>query len=76
MPEWLEAVLLKAIARSPDARFETAEEFLLALERGAHRPLALPRRAPLVERMSMRLLRVLLVVSLLINILLLGVLLR
>lgn len=76
LPEWLEAVLLKAIARSPDARFETAEEFLLALERGAHRPLALPRRAPLVERMSVRLLRVLLVLSLLFNILLLCVLLR
>ncbi|MBL8469434.1 bifunctional protein-serine/threonine kinase/phosphatase [Methyloversatilis discipulorum] len=76
VPEWLEAVLLKAIARSPEARFETAEEFLLALERGAHRPLALPRRAPLVERMSVRLLRVLLVVSLLFNILLLCALLR
>lgn len=76
VPEWLEAVLLKAIGRSPDARFETAEEFLLALERGAHRPLALPRRAPLVERMSVRLLRVLLVVSLLFNILLLCALLR
>ncbi|MDO9018976.1 MAG: serine/threonine-protein kinase, partial [Myxococcales bacterium] len=29
-PEWLEAALLKAVARTPDARFETAEEFLLA----------------------------------------------
>lgn len=76
VPEWLEAVLLKAIGRAPEARFETAEEFLLALERGAHRPLALPRRAPLVERMSVRLLRVLLVVSLLFNILLLCALLR
>lgn len=76
VPEWLEAVLLKAIARTPEARFETAEEFLLALERGAHRPLALPRRAPLVERMSVRLLRGLLAVSLLINILLLCLLLR
>ena len=31
-------------------RFETAEEFLLALERGAHRPLAVPRRMPILQR--------------------------
>jgi len=36
-PAWLEAVLLKACARDAKERFETAEEFLLALERGAHR---------------------------------------
>jgi protein phosphatase len=35
-------VLLKAVARDPKARFETAEEFLLALERGAHRPSSYP----------------------------------
>lgn len=76
IPEWLEAVLLKAIAREPSARFETAEECLLALERGAHRPLALPRRRPLVERMPLRLLRALLALSLIGNILLLCLLLR
>ena len=76
IPEWLEAVLLKAIAREPAARFETAEECLLALERGAHRPLALPRRPPLVERMPLRLLRALLALSLIGNILLLCLLLR
>jgi protein phosphatase len=70
-PEWLEAVLLKAVARNADARFETAEEFLLALERGAHRPLALPRRTPLMERAPVRLLRMLLAVSLLLNLVLL-----
>ena len=42
IPAWLESVLLKAVARDPKARFETAEEFLLALERGAHRPLVVP----------------------------------
>ena len=42
IPLWLENVILKAIARDPAQRFETAEEFLLALERGASRPL--PRR--------------------------------
>ena len=50
LPDWLEAVLLKACARDPAERFETAEEFLLALERGAHRPLATPRRRPLLQR--------------------------
>jgi protein phosphatase len=49
-PAWLEAVLLKACAREAKDRFETAEEFLLALERGAHRPLVTHRRMPLVER--------------------------
>ncbi|MFN3986487.1 MAG: bifunctional protein-serine/threonine kinase/phosphatase [Rhodocyclaceae bacterium] len=49
-PAWLEAVLLKACARDPRHRFETAEEFILALERGAHRPLASRRRVPLLER--------------------------
>lgn len=49
IPPWLENVLLKAIAREPDQRFETAEEMLLALERGEANPL-LRRRVPLVER--------------------------
>lgn len=76
LPEWLEAVLLKAVARSPDGRFETAEEFLLALERGAHRPLALPRSTPLAHRFPLRVLRALLVVSLLCNLLMACWLLR
>ncbi|MBP6094847.1 MAG: bifunctional protein-serine/threonine kinase/phosphatase [Methyloversatilis sp.] len=75
VPEWLEAVLLKSVGRTPGSRFETADEFLLALERGAHRPLTMPRRAPLLEGSSVRLLRLLLGVSLLLNILLLCALL-
>lgn len=50
IPEWLESVLLKATARNPEQRFETAEEFLLALERGEYSPLFVPRRTPLAER--------------------------
>ncbi|HTJ96010.1 MAG TPA: bifunctional protein-serine/threonine kinase/phosphatase [Rhodocyclaceae bacterium] len=50
IPEWLEAVLLKAVARDVKERFETAEEFLLALERGAHRPLRVARKTPLLKR--------------------------
>jgi len=49
IPPWLENVILKAVAREPAQRFETAEEMLLALERGEANPL-LRRRAPLIER--------------------------
>jgi protein phosphatase len=49
LPPWLENVILKAVARDPAQRFETAEEMLLALERGEASPL-LRRRAPLIER--------------------------
>ena len=42
-PPWVENLLLKAVARESEAALpETAEEFLLALERGAARPLAAP----------------------------------
>jgi protein phosphatase len=49
LPPWLENVILKAVAREPAQRFETAEEMLLALERGEASPL-LRRRTPLIER--------------------------
>jgi len=49
IPPWLENVLLKAVARDPAQRFETAEEMRIALERGEASPLA-RRRAPLIER--------------------------
>ncbi len=71
IPAWLEAVLLKAVAREPKARFETAEEFLLALERGAHRPLAVPRKSPLLERDPQLGLKLLAAGSLVLNLLLL-----
>ena len=50
IPVWLENVILKAVAADPKKRFETAEEFLLALERGARRPLSAPSPTPLAER--------------------------
>jgi serine/threonine protein kinase len=71
IPAWLENVLLKAVARDPAARFETAEEFLLALERGAARPISPPTSTPLVERVGDSKLRAILVVSVLANVLLL-----
>ena len=52
VPIWLDHVVLKAIALDPKQRFETAEEMLLALERGASRPLlhCLPRRSSRATR--------------------------
>lgn len=49
IPPWLDNVILKAVARDPAQRFETAEEMQLALERGEANPLV-RRRAPLIER--------------------------
>ncbi len=50
IPMWLEHVILKAVARDKRQRFETAEEFLLALERGASRPLNAPQATSLLAR--------------------------
>ena len=50
VPIWLDHLVLKAVARERRQRFETAEELLLALERGASRPLAAPRATPLIAR--------------------------
>ncbi|MGB7987960.1 MAG: bifunctional protein-serine/threonine kinase/phosphatase [Candidatus Methylophosphatis roskildensis] len=74
IPGWLEAVLLKACARDAKDRFETAEEFLLALERGAARPLAAPRRMPLAQRDPQLLLKLIAAGSLIANLLLLYLL--
>ena len=49
-PYWLENIILKAVARTPEARFETAEEMLLALEYGELKPILAPARTPLVAR--------------------------
>ena len=70
-PIWLENVLLKAVARDPANRFETAEEFLLALERGAARPLAAPTATPLATRDPLSMWRTIAVASIVLNLLLL-----
>lgn len=49
IPAWLDAVLRKAVARERSARFETAEEFLLALERGERLAVTAPPRTPLAQ---------------------------
>lgn len=70
IPGWLENILLKACARDPERRFETAEEFVLALERGEHQPLAPPARMPLAERNPQALWQAIAALSLIVNLLL------
>jgi serine/threonine protein phosphatase PrpC len=70
VPLWLDYVVLKLIARDPKARFETAEELALALERGAARPLPAPGATPLAVRDPLTLWQIALAVSLLFNALL------
>lgn len=50
IPSWLENIILKAIARDSEARFETAEEMLVALEHGELKPISAPQRTPLIAR--------------------------
>lgn len=75
IPAWLEAILLKAVARDPAQRFETAEEFMLALEYGANRPLRNPRRMPLAKREPLLMLKLITAGSLVLNLLLIYLLL-
>jgi len=67
---WLDHIVLKAVAREPKARFETAEELQLALERGASRPLTPARASSLLERNPAAIWQIALGVSLLFNALL------
>lgn len=50
IPQWLENIVLKAVAHDPTLRFETAEEMLHALEVGERRPILPPRPTPLMGR--------------------------
>lgn len=70
VPIWLDHVVLKAVARDKRQRFETAEEMLLALERGASRPLTAPAATPLIQRDPTALWKIALGISLLFNALL------
>jgi hypothetical protein len=60
----------KAVARDKRQRFETGEEFLLALERGASRPLSAPAPSPLLHRDPTSIWKLALGVSVLFNFLL------
>ena len=74
IPPWLENVILKAVAREPGERFETAEEMRLALERGEASPLV-RRRAPLIDRSPAGVWPLLAGLSIVLNLLLLFLLL-
>ena len=50
VPVWLDSVVLRSVALDARLRFETAEELVLALERGAARPLATLAPTPLAAR--------------------------
>lgn len=50
VPIWLDHVVLRAVARDARLRFSTAEEFALALERGASRPGQAPGPTPYFSR--------------------------
>lgn len=71
IPRWLDLLILKAVARDKKLRFETAEEFRLALERGEHRPVLPLPRTPLAAREPLWLWRSLAIASVVVNLLLL-----
>jgi serine/threonine protein phosphatase PrpC len=70
VPIWLDHLILKAIARDARQRFETAEELLLSLERGASRPLNAPLATPLLTRDPAAVWQMALGISVLFNLLL------
>lgn len=67
VPIWLDHLVLKAVARDRRQRFETAEELLLALERGASRSLNAPPATPLIQRDPAALWKIALALSVLLN---------
>ncbi len=70
IPIWLDHVVQKAVSRDQRQRFETGEEFLLALERGASRPLSAPAPSALLHRDPTSIWKLALGVSVLLNVLL------
>ena len=70
IPYWLENIVLKAVARDADKRFETAEEMLHALEVGELKPLLAPARTPLIARARLVKWQWIAIFSIIINILL------
>ena len=68
--------MLKAVSKDRSQRFETAEEFLLALERGAQRPVTRPRATPLAQRNPLLTWRLIAGISLLVNLICLMLLAR
>ncbi len=67
VPIWLDHCVLKAVARDKKMRFETAEEMMLALQRGASRPLPAQAASSLVARDPSAVWKIALAVSVLVN---------
>ncbi|OOG48266.1 bifunctional protein-serine/threonine kinase/phosphatase [Polaromonas sp. A23] len=67
VPIWLDHVVLKAVSRDKRQRFETAEEFSLAIERGASRSLSALPATPLIQRDPVALWKIALALSMLFN---------
>jgi serine/threonine protein phosphatase PrpC len=70
VPIWLDHIVCKAVAIDAAQRFETAEELLLALRRGASRPLDAPLHTALLARDPLALWRIAFALSALLNVLL------
>ncbi|BBP82251.1 serine/threonine protein kinase [Pseudomonas sp. Pc102] len=70
LPAWLDECLARALASEPMQRYETAEEWLLALEQGERKALAVEPR-PLLEREPLKVWRGIALLSLLGNLALL-----
>src|SRR5471032_313235 len=69
VPDWLEQNLGKALVADPAQRYETAEHWLLEMERAERQPPA-PRHIPLLEREPLKVWRTLALVSLVVNLVL------
>ena len=74
LPSWIDESLNRALSVEPKARYETAEEWLLALEQGERKSLS-SRPRPLLEREPLLVWRGLALFSLLLNLVLLVLLL-
>lgn len=75
LPHWLEQSLERGVCVDPAQRYETAEEWLLALEQGERRSLS-PRPRPLLEREPLKVWRGIALLALLLNLMLLLALLH
>ncbi len=75
LPSWIDDSLNRALSVEPKTRYETAEEWLLALEQGERKSLS-SRPRPLLEREPLLVWRGLALFSLLLNLVLLVLLLK
>ncbi|PCI61610.1 MAG: serine/threonine protein phosphatase [Methylophilaceae bacterium] len=73
IPSWLENIILKAIARDVEKRFETSDEMLRALEHGEFKPISI-QRTPLIERARLQKWQWIALFSMILNFLLLYLL--